>query len=454
MVLPVAILFCDKVDRSSAESAIPNEYLDRGELLLPMKILVLTSGSRGDVQPFAALARSLDEAGHQVALGAPAAGEFLVESDVRYIPFDDQAKRLARDPIVQEWLGVKSRGLRRKTVAVQAIRKFQSVRDSLLADLAAAAEYDADIVVHRAGVPGHVIAEKLGVPSVFACLQPYWIPTSSFPSPRIQFPIPRVLNRVSYLSNKLLLRTRQNNGKWRTGTLGLPRRHGSGNALRSPDGNPVTVLQAFSQYALPSPLDYPNEVHTTGFWFLPRTLEWAPPRRLSEFLAAGEPPIYIGFGSMVSTDPHQIGNVVAEAVRLAGVRAVVVAGWGGIQLDESRNDVLCLDYAPFDWLFPRMAALVHHGGCGTTGMALASGRPQVVCPYVLPEQRFYARRMHAIGVAPPPQPHHRWTSHSLGEAIHRAVTSRSLAERAEELGARIRAEDGVTTAVKVLESLT
>ncbi|WP_246258659.1 glycosyltransferase [Amycolatopsis anabasis] len=99
-----------------------------------------------------------------------------------------------------------------------------------------------------------------------------------------------------------------------------------------------------------------------------------------------------------------------------------------------------------------MAAIVHHGGAGTTGAALASGRPQVVCPFVA-DQPFYARHLHASGVAAAPQPQHRLTPDGLAHAVRLAVTSRAMASHAEEFGHRIRAENGVTTAVRILESL-
>ncbi|MFI7699960.1 glycosyltransferase [Nonomuraea sp. NPDC049480] len=139
---------------------------------------------------------------------------------------------------------------------------------------------------------------------------------------------------------------------------------------------------------------------------------------------------------------------MTEAIRLAGVRAVLVTGWGGVRLDDVPEGILVLDQVPHDWLFPRMAAIVHHGGSGTTGAALAAGRPQVVCPFVA-DQPFWAARMHAAGVAPAPQ--RPLTAESLAAAIRLAVTDRALAERAQSLGERVRAEDGITAAVKVLE---
>ncbi|GAA4970675.1 hypothetical protein HD597_005303 [Nonomuraea thailandensis] len=166
------------------------------------------------------------------------------------------------------------------------------------------------------------------------------------------------------------------------------------------------MLQGFSTHVLPDGLDYPPWAHTTGFWFVLAPAGWAPSPELAAFLAAGDRPVYIGFGSMAGNDPERVGRVVAEAVRLAGVRAMLASGWGGLRVDDLPDNVFLLEQAPHGWLFPRMAAIVHHGGSGTTGAALAAGRPQVVCPFVA-DQPFWAARVHAAGVAPPPQPQRR-----------------------------------------------
>lgn len=428
-----------------------------------MKVLILTQGSRGSVQPYVALARSLDAAGHEAVLCAPAESASLAEPyGVRAVPFDDVARMLMTDPELREMVMAPGAGLRRLKRAVQIVRKSPLFTAGMLNAIAAAGNDGADIVVHRPGVPGHELAERLGVPAVLACLQPQWVPTSSFPHPRVSVRLPRALNHASYtfakalnLPTKIMLRAFRGDPitKWRRETLGLPPRRGHHNYLRRADGTRATVLQAFSRHILPEPLEYPDWVHTVGFWFLPAPPDWTPPQELSDFLAAGDPPVYIGFGSMVGTDSQRTGRIIAEAIRLARVRAVVATGWGGIPSEELGKDVLILDQVPHDWLFPRMTAIVHHGGAGTTAAALASGRPQVVCPFIA-DQPFYARRVHASGVAPPPQPQRKLTPEGLAQAIRRAITDRALATRAEGLAHLIRAEDSMTTSVKILESQT
>lgn len=428
-----------------------------------MRVLILTHGTRGDVQPYAALAWALRRHGHDVVLGAPAGLASVAEPyGISYRPLDDGPNRLIEDPEIRAAVETNYRGLRGKRIALAVVRRTKPLMARVLDDMAAAAgigtngglDGKPDVVVHHPGMPGQHIAEKLGVPAVPACPQPVWVPTGAFPNPMLPVRPPRALNRASYRVLKLTLRTMYGvTDHWRATTLKMPRRRGRHDILHAPDGSRTTVLQAFSRSVLPTPLDYPPTVHTTGFWYLPAASGWTPPPGLAAFLAAGEAPLYVGFGSMAGTDPGRIGRIVAAAVRQAGVRAVVATGWGGIDAGVFGDDVHVLDQAPHDWLFPRMSAIVHHGGSGTTAAALASGRPQVVCPFVA-DQPFWARRMHAAGVATAPQPQRHLDPVTLAEAITRARTATGMAERAAELGGRIRAEDGVTAAVRVLESVT
>ncbi|MER7504404.1 glycosyltransferase [Nonomuraea pusilla] len=420
-----------------------------------MKVLILTHGTRGDVQPYAALALALRRAGHAPVLAGPAAMASLAEPHgIPFAPLHDGPNTLIDDPDIRQAVETNYRGLRGKKIALQVMRRTAPLMAAVLDDLATVAEQGADLVVHAPGIPGQHIAERLGVPAVPAALQPVWVPTAAFRNPMLPVPLPRALNRASYLSIRLMLRSFAGiTDDLRERRLGLPRRRGRHDILRRPDGRPATVLQGFSRHVLPGRLDYPAWVHTTGFWFLPAPPGWAPSPELAAFLEAGPPPVYVGFGSMAGTDPRRVGRIVTEAVRLAGVRAVLASGWGGIQAADLPDTVHQLDQAPHDWLFPRMAAIVHHGGSGTTGAALAAGRPQVVCPFVA-DQPFWAARAHAAGVAVPPQPQRRLTPDALAAAIRLAATDPGMAAAAADLGRRIRAEDGTGRAVTILESLS
>ncbi|GAA3738433.1 glycosyltransferase [Salinactinospora qingdaonensis] len=420
-----------------------------------MRVLILTHGTRGDVQPFAALARALDTAGHSVVLGAPArSADLAADYGLDFTALDDGPNHLLAEPDIRAMVENGFRGVRGKLAVPRILVRIRPLIDRVLADMVRVAESSgADVIVHSPTMPAQHVAEWLGVPAVPAVLQPTWVPTRAFPCPVLPLGwVPSALNRATYLPVRLLhLSMAGVIDKWRRTTLGLGRRRGRHDFLRRSDGDPATVLQAFSRHLLPLPLDWPEHVHITGYWFLSAT-EWRPPQRLSDFLAAGPPPVYIGFGSMAGGDPQRTGRAVVEAARRAGKRAVLVAGWGGVAPDDLDDDVLLLEQAPHDWLFPRCSAIVHHGGAGTTAAALAAGRPQVVCPFAA-DQPFWARRAHAVGVAPAPQPQHQLTTEGLAAAIGRAVTDSDMARRAADLGARVRAEEGAATAVQMLEQV-
>ena len=129
--------------------------------------------------------------------------------------------------------------------------------------------------------------------------------------------------------------------------------------------------------------------------------------------------------------------------------AVVRAGWGGLRHDRLPDTVYALDKAPHDWLLPRMAAIVHRGGAGTTGAALRAGKPSVVTPFIV-DQFAWARLLQARGLAPAPLPHRALTADALAGAIGAALSDADMRRRAEDMGARVRAEDGVARAVETV----
>lgn len=417
--------------------------------------LLLTHGTRGDVQPFLALARALDATGHTAVVAGPASAAPLAAAHgVAYHPVDDGPNTLMGDPELGGVMDTGLRGLRGAVHAAALLRRITPLMRRVHDDMAALADEDADVVVHIPGMPGGHLAEHLGAPSVPVALQPSWVPTRAFPAPGVPWPgwMPAALNPLTYRLAALALRGQRAVAEEFRDALGLPRRAGRHDPLRQPDGGPSTVLQAFSRHLLPPRARYPPQVSTTGFWFPPPDTKWRPSPELEAFLDAGRPPVFVGFSSLPTADPAATGRVVGEAVRRAGVRAVVASGWGGITAETGDGDVLVIDGAPHERLFPWCAAVVHHGGAGTTGAALASGRPQVGCPF-WGDQPFWARRVHEAGAAVAPLRGQRLTVDALASALVRAVGDPALAEGARVLGERVRAEDGAGTAARLLEEV-
>jgi sterol 3beta-glucosyltransferase len=193
-------------------------------------------------------------------------------------------------------------------------------------------------------------------------------------------------------------------------------------------------------------------VHVTGYWFLGQSGDWQPPAHLLRFLEAGAPPVYVGFGSMSGTSGQERARIVVEALAKAGQRGVLVSGWGGLQADELPEDILMLDNVPHDWLFPHTAAVVHHGGAGTTAAGLRAGKPTVICPFIA-DQPFWGSVVHELGVGPEPIHQRGLSVENLASAITTTVTNAEMQRCAAVVGDKIRAEDGITTAIEVIESL-
>jgi len=213
-----------------------------------------------------------------------------------------------------------------------------------------------------------------------------------------------------------------------------------------------TILCGYSQHVIPIPKDWGNSIHVTGYWFLEPSAGWEPPADLVRFLKSGPPPVYIGFGSMVNRKPEEVADLVLRALERCGQRAVVSAGWGGIKAVELPQTICAIGSIPHSWLFPRMAAVVHHGGVGTTAAGLRAGVPAVITPF-FGDQPYWGQRVHELGVGPRPIPRRQLTADRLAEAIHAAVTSTGMRDRSAQLGEHIRNEDGIGRAVEVLEQV-
>jgi sterol 3beta-glucosyltransferase len=205
------------------------------------------------------------------------------------------------------------------------------------------------------------------------------------------------------------------------------------------------MLYAFSEHIVPRPPDWPEDVVVTGYWFHDSDQSWRPPPSLAEFIDRGAPPVYIGFGSMFTRRAEEITKFVLKTVGRTGQRAVISTGWGGLRPEKPPDDVHVIAGVPHDWLFPRMAAVVHHGGAGTTAAGLRAGKPSVICPFIT-DQFFWGRRVHDLGAGPEPVPQKKLSAERIAAAIDCAVNDDAVAEASRGLGDRIALEDGVAVA--------
>lgn len=413
-----------------------------------MKVFLLAVGSQGDVRPLVALAGRLRREGHDPVLAAPPL--FKPLAIACRVPF--RSLNVDMMGVADAMSG--SHGVRH---FAQLARILGGLAEGVLADAwAGARDSGADVVVHHPVLPlGQHVAERLRVPAVVALPLPALVPSGSFGSPiwSNTARLPRPLNRASYrlAGLQLNLWARRGIDRWRA-EAGLPRRPGRHDPLRSPGPSSTLVMHAFSTHVVSRPPDWPSAAQVCGYWFIETPPEWTPPRKLAAFLDIGEPPVYIGFGSMPIKDPQRLNMLVEDTVRRIGARAIVASGYQGLRGLTSSDRVLVIRHAPHDWLFPRVSAVVHHGGAGTTGAAAAAGRAQVVCP-VGTDQPFWAERLRRLGVSAAAPPLHALSRPALERALGEVLGDRALRERASRLGARIRAEDGLGRAVSLLEQI-
>ncbi|GAA1496076.1 glycosyltransferase [Paeniglutamicibacter kerguelensis] len=418
-----------------------------------MRVLIMSFGTRGDIQPYAALAGALARAGHEVTLAVPEGFADLVPhtgpGTITHRPAGSTLLRLLRDLMPE--LGGPLDALRTLGIMTSAMRELNAEC------WAAAQAARPDVVVcHPKCLAGPHIAEALGVPGVLSLPLPYFTPTCAHPMPFFGgASFGAWGNRASYglrrmagaMYGGMINDFRCEVGLGRIGRLADP--------LRNPDGSPVHVLYPYSRHVLPVPEDYPTSAHVTGYWFLDDGDDvWEPPAHLVDFLAAGEPPVYVGFGSMgFGKGANERRDAILAALRVHGLRGIVATGWGGITPGQAgTGDVLVLEGAPHQWLFPRVAAVIHHGGAGSTAAGLRAGRPTLVVPF-LGDQPFWGARVHALGVGPAPLPARRLgtgLAGRLGDLVHTG----SYASRAAGVGAAIRTENGLAAGVRVLEQIT
>ena len=412
-----------------------------------MRILVTTFGTRGDIEPYAALGGALQRRGHDVTLAVPEGFRRLAESvGVRWHPAGSRMLTMLQE-VMPELSGARD-ALRTLGVMREAMREH--LDDQWDAAQAANPEV---IVYHPKCLAGPHMAEALGVPGMLSLPLPFYTPTRAFPIPFLGgASLPGWANHASYaftrattvLYGRMINEFRRRVGLGAIGRLSDP--------LRNPDGSPVPVLYPYSRHVVPVPGDFPPSAHVTGYWFLPPDPAWQPHARLVDFLAAGEPPVYVGFGSMgFGKGAPERRDAVLGALAANRLRGIVATGWGGLAAgDSASDDVLVVDAVPHAWLFDRVAAVVHHGGAGSTAAGLRAGKPTLICPF-LGDQPFWGARVRDLGAGPAPLPM-RTLAAGLTERLGELLRVPDYRRRAADIGERIRDEDGLARGVEVIEA--
>ncbi|PVH81553.1 glycosyltransferase family 1 protein, partial [Cadophora sp. DSE1049] len=449
-----------------------------------LNVVIHVVGSRGDVQPFVALGKTLKATyGHRVRLAThPTFKPFVEENGLEFFsiggdPSELMAFMVKNPGLMPGFDSLKSGdvGKRRKGMEEIVLGCWRSCieagdglgappRTSSTDDLGfdagismdanpADRPFIADAIIANPPSFAHIhIAEKMGIPLHMMFTMP-WSPTQQFPHPLANIQSSNAdVNMTNFVSYALVeMMTWQGLGdvinRFRERALGLEPisliwAPGMLSRLRVP------YTYCWSPALIPKPKDWGQHISISGFYFLSLASSYTPDPELAAYLAAGPPPVYIGFGSIVVDDPDAMTKLIFEAVKKAGVRALVSKGWGGLGADDLGipEGVFMLGNVPHDWLFQRVSAVVHHGGAGTTAAGIATGKPTVVVPF-FGDQPFWGAMVARAGAGPVPIPYKQLTADKLAAALTEALKPETL-ERAKELGSKIKEEKGDETGAK------
>ncbi|KAJ6821554.1 sterol 3-beta-glucosyltransferase UGT80A2 [Iris pallida] len=412
----------------------------------PLQIVILIVGTRGDVQPFIAIGKRLQDYGHRVRLATHANfKEFVLTAGLEFYPLGGDPKILA------EYM-VKNKGflpsapseipVQRKQIKEIIFSLLPACKDP---DMDSGIPFKADAIIANPPAYGHThVAEALKVPIHIFFTMP-WTPTSEFPHPLSRVKQPAGY-RLSYqiVDSMIWLGIRDIINEYRKKKLKLrPVTYLSGSQGSASD---VPHGYIWSPHLVPKPKDWGPKIDVVGFCFLDLASNYLPPEELVKWIEAGERPIYVGFGSLPVQEPQKMTQIIVEALDITRQRGIINKGWGGLgNLAEPKESIYLLDNVPHDWLFLQCKAVVHHGGAGTTAAGLKAACPTTVVPF-FGDQPFWGERVHARGVGPPPIPVDQFTLPKLVDAI-KYMLDPKVKEQAVELAKAMESEDGVNGAV-------
>lgn len=413
-----------------------------------MKILILATGSRGDIQPYVALGKGLKDAGHHIRFVSHKNFQTLAEEyGLEFWSVDSDTR------VIAESEEIRQSAEKGNFIALMAQMAKEAQREArAFVEVGMSAGLGMDLILAGLGGAfiGAAIAEKLGLRLMQAYVVPF-TPTREFSS--VLTPkLPRLLNRFSHqLARQMIWQGFRSADTMTRKFLEIPAAPIAG-PYNSKSTRGLPILYGFSPSVIPTPSDWDENIHVTGYWFADEADGWTPPPALTNFLQAGPPPVYIGFGSMNNRDPKKTADLVVHAVQQANQRAILLSGWGGLHKEDLPDSIFMIDSIPHAWLFPRVAAVVHHGGASTTAAGLRAGVPSIIVPF-FGDQPFWGRRVAELGVGPNPIPRAKLTSERLAQALQRSLADGEMRQRASALGEKIRAEDGIANAAKVIEQI-
>ncbi|ORA60331.1 glycosyltransferase [Mycobacteroides franklinii] len=411
-------------------------------------VVICAYGTRGDVAPLTGLAGRLrDTLPARVVIAAQQPyAEMVRSAGLEFRPLPGDTETATRDSAYGQAL-VDGTRMRPSRGALTEMRAGLAGVGEAMAEAAR----DADVLLAEGPVGtllGYHVAEALRVPSAGLSLQPS-CPTANFAPP------PLTARSFGRYGNRLTWRLAESGERIYTPLIDNLR-HNLGlapSSLRSYHQARIKswpVIHGYSGHVVARPDDWLPHWHLTGYWWPDDDETWIPPQELADFLDGGPAPLFVGLGSTATSKGLELSETIAAAIHGAGVRAVVQRGWAGlVGLGEN---VISVDDIPHSWLFPRMAAVIHHCGAGTAAAALRAGVPSIPVPGIM-DQPFWANRLAQLGTACTPLPRSSLGAQELSASIARMVGEPRYREEAQRLSRLVRDEDGAGAAVAVIAAL-
>jgi len=413
-----------------------------------MLITILTIGSRGDIQPYIALGVELKNAGFRVRMATFETFEtFVKQFGLEFYPIKGDVSLVATSEDV--------RGARQADNPLRVLLSFNKLKSyifELQKELFQACDGSDAIVYHPGAAIGYFIARLQKIPSILATPFPM-SPTKEYPA-LIFYNTVRFGKRFNLLTHKIFEQIMWSATStpikqfWKQEFGHAPKDFGFPYGRQNTRSFPT--ITSCSASVFPRPKDWPEHVHSNGYWFLEDDTDWKPSEGLLEFLEKGAPPLYVGFGSIGDPALAKLTTqMVIEALKSSGQRGLLATGWSGMHNSgDNPDNIFIIESAPHSWLFPQMAAVVHHGGAGTTAAGLRAGIPNIIIPHSN-DQFAWGRRVQELGVGPRPIPRKTLTSKKLSDAIQCAF-SEEVQANAKELGRKIQSESGARMAAEVV----
>lgn len=408
-------------------------------------ITILCSGSRGDFQPYIALAQELKKLGKDVRIiGMRDFESFIKGYDIDFYPIQADFKTLNVDEKMLKQAQTADNPLK----MFLAFNKMKKYGILIANEFYSACEGSELIIYHPGCTIGYFAAERLGIPSILA--SPFPMHKTKEQTSVIQYgrvkgtPLKNIIS-YSMLQGMLWLASKdQVKGFWKKEFGGVPKNFGKPYERHKDKKHPAVV--SCSNFVFKRPSDWNENIHQYGYWFVEDPKEYAPSKELSDFLNFGDKPVYIGFGSVFHADQKEaLSKLIIDALDKSGKRGII-CGMG--KFDNLPKNIIAIDSIPHSWLFERVAAVCHHGGAGTTSAGFKAGVPSIVIPFAN-DQHAWAHRVYDLGVGSKPIPIKELTSDKLSEAINYALQDK-IKENAKLLGEKIATENGARDCAKVI----